>query len=124
MASLLADKRADASAELAAKQANYEVLLKEERLRESIRELEKQQQKVLEEQKCELERLQAEKQVQAAQARLKAYNQETEDNAAGYTNNERKREPNYLPVSTAPSTSGQYFLTQTFPHSLRSFKTA
>lgn len=103
VASSLAAKRADAAAELAVKESNYEMLLEEERQRESIRELEEQQRKDLEAQKCELELLQAEREVRAAQAKLKAYNEETERDAACYTNKERKREPNNVPVTRAPS---------------------
>lgn len=54
MTSSLAAKRADAAAELAVKDANYEMLLEEEKQKESIWELEEQQRK--------------------AQAKLKVYN--------------------------------------------------
>lgn len=47
--------------------------------------------------------MQAEREVRAAQAKLKAYNEETERDAACYTNKERKREPNNVPVTRAPS---------------------
>lgn len=103
VASSLAAKRADAAAELAVKESNYEMLLEEERQRESIRELEEQQRKNLEAQKRELEHLQAEREVRAAQAKLKAYNEETEREAVCYTNKEMKKEPNNVPVTTAPS---------------------
>lgn len=103
VASSLAAKHADAAAELAVNESNYEMLLEEERQKESIRELEEQQQKDLEAQKRELERLQAEREVQAAQAKLKAYNEETERDAVHNTNNERKREPNNVPVTAVLS---------------------
>ena len=74
--SVVATKRADAAAELAAKEAEYEVLLKEEKQKEKIQLLEEQQRKELEAQKRELERLKAEKDIKAARARLVVYNQE------------------------------------------------
>ncbi|XP_060762593.1 uncharacterized protein LOC132871953 isoform X2 [Neoarius graeffei] len=51
----MAAKRADAAAELAVKEANYEMMEAEERQTEVIRELEEQQQKALEAQRHELE---------------------------------------------------------------------
>lgn len=101
--SSLVAKRADAAAELAVKEANYEMLLEEERQRESIRELEEQQRKALDAQKRELERLQAEREVRAAQAKFKAYKEETERDAAYYTNNERNKEANNVPATAVPS---------------------
>lgn len=125
VASSLAAKRADAAAELAVKESNYEMRLEEERQRESIRELEEQQRKDLEAQKRELERLQTEREAQAAQAKFKAYNDETECEAACFTNKERQREPNDVPVTTAPSShvavpsrTDIYSLTQVFQDSI------
>ncbi|KAI3351063.1 hypothetical protein L3Q82_005630 [Scortum barcoo] len=54
IASSIAARRADAAADLAAKEVNYEMILREEKQRESIRELEEQQRKALEAQKREL----------------------------------------------------------------------
>ncbi|XP_078020592.1 uncharacterized protein LOC144459802 [Epinephelus lanceolatus] len=101
--SSLAAKRVDAAAELAVKESNYEMLLEEERQRESIRELEEQQRKALEARKHELDRLQAEREVQVAQARLKAYSEEMECDGAYYTNNERNKETSNVPVTAVPS---------------------
>ena len=103
MTSSLAAKRADAAAELAVKEANYKMLLEEEKQRECIRELEEQQRKALEAQKRELERLQAEKEVRAAQAKLEVYDKETERDVACYTENERNKEANNVPVAAVPS---------------------
>lgn len=74
--SSVAAKRADAAADLAAKEAEYELLLKEKRQKERIQHLEEQQKTQLEAQKRELEQIKAEKELRAAQARLKAYEQE------------------------------------------------
>ena len=62
----MAAKRADAAAELAMKETNYEMMLAEARQRDVIRELEEQQRIALEAQRHELEQLQAEKEVRAA----------------------------------------------------------
>ncbi|KAK3519921.1 hypothetical protein QTP70_007773 [Hemibagrus guttatus] len=58
--SIIAAKRVDAAAELAAREAEYKMLLEEERQNERIRLLEERQNKDLEAQKCELERLKKE----------------------------------------------------------------
>ncbi|XP_034382324.1 uncharacterized protein LOC117726257 [Cyclopterus lumpus] len=100
--SSIAVKRADAAAELAVKEANYEMMLAEERQREVIRELEEQQRKALEAQRRELERLQAEKEVRAAQAKLKVYDKETEREVTGCINNERNKDARNEPVTTIP----------------------
>ncbi len=125
VASSLAAKRADAAAELPVKESNFEMLLEEERQRESIRELEEQQRKDLEAQRRELGRLQSKREVLAAQAKLKAYNEETKRDAAFYTNNERKTEPNNMPATTAssppfavPSHTDISSLTQVFQDSI------
>ncbi|KAL7831306.1 hypothetical protein SRHO_G00308090 [Serrasalmus rhombeus] len=76
MSSCIAAKRADAAAELAAKEAEYKVLLEERKQKEKIRTLEEHHRKELEWQKSELERLQAERDLKAAHARLVAYNRE------------------------------------------------
>ncbi|XP_070410207.1 uncharacterized protein [Nothobranchius furzeri] len=122
--SLLA-KRADAAAELAAKEASYEMLQEEERQRELIRELEEKHRKALEAQKCELERLQAKKEVQAARAKLKVYDKEAEGDAFYYTNNENDKETKEVPVTainppyvTTPSGTDISSLTRVFQDSL------
>lgn len=100
--SAMTAKRVDAAAELAVKEANYQMLLEEERQKESIRELEEQQRKALEAQRRELERLQAEKEIRAAQAKLKIYEKETDHKDANYVKRERNMEAKNVPVTTAP----------------------
>lgn len=75
-ASYLASKRADAAAELAAKEAEYRVVQEERKQKERMKALEEKHKKEMESQKSELERIQAEKEVEAARARLEAYNRE------------------------------------------------
>ncbi len=79
---VIAVKRADAAAELAAKEAEYEVLLEEDRQKEKIQLLEEQQRKELEAQKRELERLKAKKDIRAARARFTTYDQEASVHSA------------------------------------------
>ncbi|XP_076857249.1 uncharacterized protein LOC143511529 [Brachyhypopomus gauderio] len=74
--SCLASKCADAAADVAAKEAMYEVLLEENKQKEKIQHLEEQHKQAVEAQKRELERLQAEKDLKVAQARLGIYSQE------------------------------------------------
>lgn len=74
--SCIALKRAEAAADLAAKEAEYKIIQEETKQKERIKALEEQQQKELESQRSELERLQAERDVEAARARLEAYNRE------------------------------------------------
>ncbi|CAJ1066522.1 GRB10-interacting GYF protein 2-like [Xyrichtys novacula] len=69
-------KCVDAAADLAAKEAEYDALLMEKKQREKILHLEEQQRRQLEAERCELERLQAEKDVKAAHARLQVYSLE------------------------------------------------
>jgi len=95
-------KRVDAAAELAVKESNYQMLLEEERQKESIRELEEQQRKALEAQRRELERLQAEKEIRAAQAKLKIYDKETEHKDANHAKRERNMEAKNVPVTALP----------------------
>ncbi|XP_030208539.1 uncharacterized protein LOC115556311 [Gadus morhua] len=99
MTSSMAAKRADAAAELAVKETNYEMMIAEERQREVIRELEEQQRIALEAQRYELERLQAEKEVRAAKAKLNVYNKETEHKAADCINIEKDKEATNVPVT-------------------------
>ena len=72
----IAAKRVDAVAELAAKEAEYKIAQEERKQKERIKVLEEQQKKEMEIQRSELERLQAEKEVEAARARVEAYNRE------------------------------------------------
>lgn len=102
MTSSMAAKRVDAAAELAVKETNYEMMVAEERQKRVIRELEDQQRKALEAQRHELERLQAEKEVRAAKAKLKVYNKETEREAADCINIERDKEAENVPVTAVP----------------------
>ncbi|XP_057686666.1 uncharacterized protein LOC130912537 [Corythoichthys intestinalis] len=74
--SMVAVRRADAAAELAAKEVEYEVLLEEEKQKEKIQLLEEKQRKELEAQKRELERIKAEREIKSARARLQTYDQE------------------------------------------------
>ncbi|CAL1589570.1 unnamed protein product [Knipowitschia caucasica] len=76
VASLLTTKRADAAAELAAKEAEYKIVQEEQRQKEKIKALEEEHKKQMAIQTSELERLRAEKDVEAARARLEAYNNE------------------------------------------------
>lgn len=73
---LISAKRADAAAELTAKEAQYKLMQEERNQREKIREMEEQHKRELEVQKSELERLQAERDVEAARARLEIYDRE------------------------------------------------
>ncbi|KAL0149906.1 hypothetical protein M9458_054789 [Cirrhinus mrigala] len=71
-------KRVDAAAEVAAKQAAYNVLLEETKQKERIKQLEEQHKKALEVELKELERIRAQKDLKAAQAKLEVYSQEVE----------------------------------------------
>ncbi|XP_041820612.1 uncharacterized protein LOC121626271 [Chelmon rostratus] len=104
--SIVAAKRADAAAELAAKEAEYEVLLEEEKQKEKIQLLEEQQKRDLEAQKRELERLKAEKDIRAARARLVVHNQEVMQEDSVYSADLNTRGQQHVspqhPVSSAP----------------------
>lgn len=71
-------KRVDAAAEVAAKQAAYNVLLEETKQKEKINQLEEQHKRVLDGELKELEQIQARKDLKAAQAKLEIYSQEVE----------------------------------------------
>ncbi|XP_067295957.1 uncharacterized protein [Pseudorasbora parva] len=71
-------KRVDAAAEVAAKQAEYNVLLEETKQKEKINQLEEQHKRVLDGELKELEQIQARKDLKAAQAKLEIYSQEVE----------------------------------------------
>ena len=74
--------RAAAAADLAAKEAEYEALAEEQKKKNSIRDLEEHQMRDLEAQKEELEQLQAKRVVKIARAKLKAYDQAVQEEAA------------------------------------------
>lgn len=104
--SFIAAKRADAAADLAAKEAEYEVLLEEEKQKEKIQLLEEQQRRELEAQKRELERLKAEKDIRVARARFTTYDQEVMQEASVHSADQRStREQQHVypeqPVSSA-----------------------
>ncbi|KAK0143561.1 hypothetical protein N1851_018301 [Merluccius polli] len=122
-ASCLAVKRADAAAEVAAKEAAYEVMLEERKYKDKIQQLEEQHKKALESQRFKLEQLQAEKDLKAAQAKLKVYTQETdrEMNALpfdveitpGKTTSQRK-----LSIQSTLSNEGTHSLAQALQDSI------
>lgn len=102
---VIAVKRADAAAELAAKEAEYEVLLEEEKQKEKIQLLEEQQRRELEAQKRELERLKAEKDIRAAQARLTTYDQEAKREASVHSADQRSTQEQQRVYPQQPATS-------------------
>lgn len=104
MSVIVAARRADAAAELA--EAEYEVLLAEERHREKIQLLKEQQRRDPECQRRELERLQAEKnKKESARARFEIYNKEVEHEFSIFSVDNHVREQHVSPqhVSLAPS---------------------
>ncbi|XDV25914.1 hypothetical protein PO909_029740 [Leuciscus waleckii] len=76
--SSLEAKRVDAAAELAAKQAAYNEYCEESKQKEKIKQLEEQHKRALDVDLKELEQIQAQKDLKAAQAKLEVYNQEVE----------------------------------------------
>ena len=134
--SVIAVKRADAAAELAAKEAEYEVLLKEERQKVKIQLLEEQQRRELEAQKLELERLKAEKDIRAARARFTTYDQEIMQEASVHSADQRStkeqqhvylqqpvssasiQQPAYVTVTTSPARTDVSYLAQTVQDSI------
>ncbi len=80
LSSYIALKRADAAAELAAKEAEYKIVQEERKQKERIKALEEQHKKELETERSELERLQAGRDVEAARARLEADDREIQMN--------------------------------------------
>ncbi|KAL1263752.1 hypothetical protein QQF64_006491 [Cirrhinus molitorella] len=74
--SSIAAKRTEAAAELAAKEAQYRAMQEEIKQKEKIRLMEEQHKRDMEMQCARLERLQAEKDMEAARARLKVYERE------------------------------------------------
>ena len=96
----LTAKRMNAAAELAAKEVELEGFLEEEKQREKIqlleeqqRTLEEQQRKQLEVEKRALERIQAEKEIKAARARLQVYNQEAPQEGSVHSSNSHSGSP-------------------------------
>ncbi|KAG7453482.1 hypothetical protein JOB18_018614 [Solea senegalensis] len=119
VSSIVTAKRADAAADLAAKEAEYEGLLEEERQKEKIQLLEEKQRKELETQKRELERLKAEKDIRAARARLITYNKEVMQEASVLSTDHSIGEQRYMslqqPVSSAPIQQPAYVTTTSSP---------
>ena len=100
--SVIAAKRADAAAELAAKEAEYEVLFEEEKQKERIQLLEEQQRRELEAQRRELERIKAEKDIRVARARFITYDQEVMSvHSADHNTREQQHVSPQQPVSSA-----------------------
>ncbi len=111
--SQLTAKRADAAAELAAKEAEYEIVLEEQRQQEKIKALEEEHKKQMAAQTSELERLKAQKDVKAAQARFEAYNRELsqvddvqsikcEQVSPYFTSKQPTPALSFIPVQTTP----------------------
>ncbi|XP_053733154.1 uncharacterized protein LOC128765925 isoform X2 [Synchiropus splendidus] len=100
--SILAAKRTEAAAELAAKEAEYEGKLKEEMQRQRIQRLEEQQKRELLDQKGELDRLKAEADIRAARARLEVYNQEVNVHSYDYETKTYERVFLERPVQSTP----------------------
>lgn len=114
--SIVAVKRADAAAELAAKEAEYELLLAEGKQKERIQLLVEQQKRDLEAQKHELERLRAEKDIRAARARLSIYNQEVMQEGSLCSANSKLRNQEHMHPHQAVSPAPVQHLTR-FPAS-------
>ena len=72
----MAAKRAEAAAELAAKEAHYKIMQEEIKQKEEIRPMEEQHKRELEMQQSQLERLQIERDMEEARARLEIYDRE------------------------------------------------
>ncbi|XP_048048491.1 uncharacterized protein LOC125269604 isoform X2 [Megalobrama amblycephala] len=77
--SSLAAKRVDAAADLAAKQAVYDSLLEEAKHKERIQQLEEQHKRAVDAELKELQRIQAQKDLKAAQAKLEVYDKEIKE---------------------------------------------
>lgn len=72
----IAAKRLEAAAELAAKEAQYKMMQEEIRQKEKIRTMEEQHKREIDMQRSELERLQAERDMEAARVKLEIYDKE------------------------------------------------
>ncbi|XP_055046840.2 uncharacterized protein [Misgurnus anguillicaudatus] len=77
--SSLAAKRVEAAADLAAKQVAYESLLEEENCKERIQLLEEQHKRAVDAELKGLQRIQAQKDLKAAQAKVEVYDNEIEE---------------------------------------------
>ena len=97
----IAAKRADAAAELAAREAQYKVMQEERKQKEKIRIMEEHHRKELDMQRSELERLQAERDMEAARARLDIYDREIKQSPPVYHQNPHT-------VAPAPPTDVSY----------------
>lgn len=95
-------KQMDAAAELAAREAEYEAMLEERKQKEKIQILEEHQRKQLEAEKSELERLQAEKSVKAARARLQVYKQEASQEGSTSSSNSPEGSHHTSPAVNGP----------------------
>ncbi|XP_043091451.1 uncharacterized protein LOC122341847 [Puntigrus tetrazona] len=92
-----ASKRADAAAELAAKEVEYKMMETERQQKERIRTLEEQLRRELETQKFELERLQVEKDIEVARARVKSYDEEIkQETRSESTQNKQEEQRNKM----------------------------
>ncbi len=88
-----ASKRADATAELAAKEAEYKMMQTERQQKEKIRTLEEQLRRELETERFELERLQVEKDIEVARAIVKSYDEEIkQETRSQYTQKEHEEQ--------------------------------
>ncbi|XP_036006796.1 eukaryotic translation initiation factor 3 subunit A-like [Fundulus heteroclitus] len=127
--SVVAVKRAEAAAELAAKEAEYKVIMEEEKQKERIQLLEERQRRELESQKRELERLKAEKELKAARARLLTYDQEIKSESSVHVDCGRAPQrpptisspikiPNSKVVSTSPPQADVLYLAQALQDSV------
>lgn len=110
--SYLASKRVDAAAELAAREAEYKIAQEERKQKERIKTLEEQHKKEIEIQKTELERLQAEKDVKAARARLEAYDREIKQMDDAQPIKREQVNPNYTPQPSASPLSNSSMLSE------------
>ncbi len=93
--SCAASKRADAEAELAAKEAEYKMMQTERQQKEKIRTLEEQLRRELETERFELERLQVEKDMEVARARLKSYDEEIKQETRSQSTQNEHEEQRY-----------------------------
>lgn len=101
----LTNKHVDAAADLAAKEAEYEAVLKEMKQKEKIQYLEEQQRKQLEAEKRQLEHLQAEKDVKAGRARLQVYSQEAAHEVSSSNSPEGRHQASPASRRQSPSVS-------------------
>lgn len=122
----IAAKRVDAAAELAAKEVQYKIMQEERKQAEKIRIMEEQHRKELDMQRSELERLQAERDMEAARARLEIYDREIKQetdrqpilqNNRQYISNPpvHYRNP---PIVTPPPPTDMFYLAQAVQDSI------